>query len=125
MALEKYEFPDTGGVTDSWLPTANSVYPGSTEESDEGIISDQSSGVQQYNYQEGIEIDFFRMTYQFMPVTDKNNYQTFKGIVAGKKFRFTDFNGTVHVVTFENFKTVFIPHPAALWNWEVSLRKEK
>lgn len=103
MALEKYEFPATGAVTASWLPTANGTYEGWREGYDEGMRIRQTSGKSRKLYESGIRFQILKRFYQARSLTEWNSYVSFRNTVAGQKFKFTDDGGAAHTVTFEIF----------------------
>ncbi len=131
MALEKFEYPATGVVTNSFLPSKNAdpeVEP-NLDKLDEGIIPDDSSGKQRYNYEEGIRIRFHRRYFHRHPASERTSYESFRDVVGGKTFKFTDFNGAARTVTVEIFERDFKYEGIGeggviLWSWLVVMREE-
>jgi hypothetical protein len=104
MALEKYEYPATGGVTNSFLPTRNPSYTdGPPESLDESIVSDDSAGGEVYNYAEGRPVNMLRRKYTRLASSEWDSYAAFRSAVKGDKFKFTDAAAAVHTVTFAEF----------------------
>jgi hypothetical protein len=124
MALEKYEYPATGGVTNSFLPTRNPEYEGREEEVDEGVIIDQSSGKKAYLYAEGVKIRTIRLRWRHMPVADRSSYETFRDVVGGQKIKYTDWQSVARTVTFAGFVRRFTPSSNDRWHWDDELREE-
>ena len=124
MALEKFEYPATGTVTNSFLPTRNPSFGGAEESQDEGILLEQSSGLQAYIYDEGVDIKTFRRTYARMANSERTSYEAFRDAVGGDKFKFTDYNAAAHTVTFAEFTRAFTQSPGTRWTWTITMRKE-
>lgn len=124
MALEKYEYPATGAVTNSFLPTRNPSYAEVSETFDEGVVPEQSSGSQEYRYEEGIQIRFHHRTYAKMANSEKTSYENFRNAVGGQKFKFTDASGGVHTVSFASFTRDFTPSTGDRWSWGIVMREE-
>lgn len=124
MAIEKYEYPASGAVTNSWLPPDNPLVDGFAEELEEGIISDQSSGKKQYNYKEAIKIKLHKRFYDLQPQSERTSYESFRDAVGGDSFKFTDFNGAAHTVTFAEFTRRFLLRDGSFWAWEITMREE-
>lgn len=124
MALEKYEYPATGAVTNSFLPSRNPSFADAEESQDEGILLEQSSGKQAYIYDEAVDIKIFRRTYARMPASERTSYEAFRDVVGGQQIKFTDYNGTAHTVTFADFVRAFSQSTGNRWTWTVTMRKE-
>lgn len=131
MALEKFEFPATGVVTNSFLPSRNADpdEEPNLDERDEGIIPEDSSGKQRYNYDEGVEIKLYRRFFHRHSDSERTSYEAFRAAVRGQKFKFTDFQGAAHTVTFDLFERKFRYERVGeggviLWSWLVVMREE-
>lgn len=123
MALEKFEYPVVT-PTISFLPTRNPSFADAEESQDEGILLEQSSGKQAYIYDEGVDIKIFRRTYGRMANSERTSYEAFRDAVGGGQFKFTDYNGTAHTVTFAEFTRQFTQSPGTRWTWTIVMRKE-
>lgn len=124
MALEKFEYPATGGVTNSFLPSRNPSYSGTGDALDEGIIQEQSSGLKAYNYAEGIEIKTLRRRYDNMTTAERASYEAFRAAVGGDLFKFTDHAGAAHTVMFAGFQREFTAQRGDRWAFEITMREE-
>ena len=124
MALEKYEYPASGAVTASWLPSQNGTTPGFGEELNEGIRQLQSSGKKEYRYESGVRIKIHRRLYTMVINSEKTSYDSFRDTVAGLQLKFTDHNSVAHTVTFATFTRVFKLLDNDEWEFEVVMREE-
>lgn len=125
MALEKYEYPSSGPVTASWLPTENTTWAGAPKEIHDGIIADQSAGKQEYQYEEGLRVTIWRRQYILVSNTATSDFQTFRNTVAGDKFKFTDYDGTAHTVSFVPGSIRYTPeNDIPEWTFEFEMREE-
>lgn len=124
MALEKFEYPATGAVTNSFLPTRNPSFTDAAETRDEGILLEQSSGKQAYIYDEAVDIKFHRRVYSRMANSERTSYEAFRDVVGGDKLKFTDYDGAAHTVTFAVFTREFSQSTGNRWTWEIAMREE-
>lgn len=96
----------------------------SSEEIDEGIVTDQSAGAQQYRYNQGKRLRIYKRGYRNLTDTERTNFLTFVAAALGATFQFTDFNAAVHTVTFAEYNFKYQPREGVLWDWDIMLREE-
>lgn len=124
MALEKFEYPATGSATNSFLPSRNPSFDGAHEQTDEGILQDQSSGAQEYRYEEGVNIRTITRSYRNMADSEKTSYEAFRAAVGGDVFKFTDYGGAAHTVSFASFVRAFTPQRGNRWDFTIEMREQ-
>ena len=124
MALEKFEFPATGTVTNSFLPSRNPSFADAEEEIQEPVIAEQSSGKGEYLYDEGVKLRFYRRVYARMANSERVSYESFRDVVGGQKLKFTDYNAVAHTVTFSEFRRQFTQSTGTRWTFEIAMREE-
>ena len=124
MTLEKYEYPATGAVTNSFLPTRNPAYDGRRQAVEWATVLDRSSGKKTYRYDEGIKVRRFRLRWSRFPDAERVNYEAFRDAALGADIKFTDWSGAAHTVFFGELK--YDPQPSAgnRWTWEDELIEE-
>lgn len=124
MATERLDYPTASSPTTSWTPALNAFIAQTSEEIDEGIITDQSAGAQQYRYNEGKRVRLYKRGYSAMSESDRTSFLAFVAAALGAAFEFTDYNSAVHTVTFAEYKFDYRAQEGALWGWEIVLREE-
>lgn len=124
MALEKFEYPDTGTVTHSWLPTRNPSYDGAPEKREWGVVPEMSSGRKLYLYEEGSSCHYYTRSYERMPLSEWQSFLQFRAAVLGAKLKYTDQAAVAHTVTFESFIDEAKPSPGDRRSWSFTLREE-
>lgn len=122
--LEKFEYPASGTVTNSFLPSRNPSYSNTGDSLEEGIIQEQSSGLKAYNYAEGIEIKTLRRRYENMTTAERASYEAFRTAAGGDLFKFTDHLGAAHTVMFATFQRDFAAQRGDRWSFEIVMREE-
>lgn len=123
MAKDRYEFPATGTVTDSWTPAANPIYPAYDNQKDLGIVRVRSAGSTELNYGSSVWINGLRREYRGVTDVDKAGYENFKDMVGGAKFRYTDDLGVPHEVTFAEDTRPYQLREGENWNFGHVLRE--
>jgi len=124
VALEKLEYPDTGTVTASWLPTRNPFYEGRREKREWGVIPQLSSGKKAYLYEQGLSCNYYMLSFSRMPGSEWTSYLTFRNTVLGAKIKFTDFAAAAHTCTFWSWDDEATPSPGNRRSWSFTLREE-
>jgi hypothetical protein len=124
VALEKFEYPASGPVTNSWLPTRNPSYDGARPKREWGVVQQISSGKKAYLYEQGITCHYYRRSYKRMAESEWNSYLTFRGVVLGAPIKYTDQAGATHTVTFWDFETEADPSPGDRYSFGFLLREE-
>ena len=124
MALEKYEYPATGAVTNSFLPTRNPSYDGRDQPIQWEVLLERSSGKKTYRYAEGLKVRRFRLRWSRVTDADRTSYEAFRDAVLGADFKFTDYNGAAHTVFFGDQE--YDPKASAgnRWSWQDELIEE-
>jgi hypothetical protein len=120
---ETYAYP-TGTPTLTWTPSIDAQLGGASESYDEGVLSEQSAGKQEYRYAEAVKVRTIKRAYRFMSGTDKTNFETFKATAGAKLFTFTDVFSTAHTVSFTSYVTEYTPEAGLTWAWSLEMREE-
>lgn len=123
---EKFEYPVSGTVTDTWQPSVGADPGQSTIVRDDGVVQEQSSGLGEYRYNEGVRQVGHKLGFVRAALTDRLSFEAFKDLVGGQLFRYTDFLSIVHKVSFAAYRGEYRaePNAADLWNFTCELREE-
>jgi len=124
MALEKLEYPATGTVTESWLPTRNPSYAGAPRRKNYRMAADESAGNQLYAY--GSVLWTYLLTRQYGSLSDAewSSLENFADMVGANYFKFTDPNGVPWKVKFADFERPSLPVRGDRWDADFTLRAE-
>ena len=125
MALERYDYPTAAAPTVSFAPTRNPSFSGVDETDDDGILTEQSSGRQEYDYEEAINVRTHRRDIDRETSAKRTEFKTFKDTVGAKKFEFTDWAGAIHTVRLDRRDLIsYKPSAGDRWSWTITLREE-
>ncbi len=124
MALEKFEYPASGNVTDSWLPTANPIFPEFVNGRDLGIAVEVSAGNKHYAYGAALHSTFFQRVYQNVNESDRAAFENFCSVAGGDYFKFTDERGVPHKVKFAAFAPTWKDAFNDNWSFAFTMRGE-
>lgn len=124
MALEKFEYPHTGTVTASWLPSRNPSYDGARDKREFGVVPQRSSGNKAYLYEEGLSCHYYTRSYRRMPDSEWLSYLAFKNTVLGAKIKYTDQAGAAHTATFWSWDDEAEPGVGDRRSFSFTLREE-
>lgn len=124
MGLEKYEYPASGSVSDSWLPQASPTFADFVNGRDLGIATETSAGNKLYAYGTALHATLFSRTYQCLSEADRAAFENFVSVVGGDDFRFTDERGVPHRVKFASFAPTWRDAFNDFWTVSFSMRGE-
>lgn len=121
---ERYDYPNAGAPTTSFVPSIDAQLDGSGEILRHRILRKQSIGEREYRYEQGISTREIRRQYRMMSATDKTNFIAFVAAALGATFEFTDYASVVHVVSFAVMDFDFEFREGILWDFDVVMREE-
>lgn len=124
MAIEKFEFPASGTVLETWNPTANPQQPDFINADDLNSSIEESSGSQPYCFGAPYITEFFRRVYDNASEADRARFQNFRRVVGGNPFKFTDEFGIPHKVVFADYQTDYQDKLRDNWGFRFALRAQ-